>query len=62
MDSLQLKVEIKKVIDQMPENALPSILDYLKELQNKPDESLQLSMFMKLTLFEDKELLEKLAQ
>jgi len=37
-------------------------LEYLKELQRQSAGNIQLIKFMKQTLLEDKELLEKLAQ
>jgi hypothetical protein len=62
MTSIQVKTEIQKVLDQVPEEVLTDILDLLKELQKQPAENIQLVKFMKQTLSEDKELLEKLAQ
>jgi hypothetical protein len=62
MTAIQLKTEIQKTLDEVPEDVLPEILDYLKELQKQSAQNIQLAKFMKLTLTEDKELLEKLAQ
>ena len=62
MTTIQLKTEIQKTLDRVPEDVLPEVLDYLKELQKQSAESIQLAKFMKQTLTEDKELLEKLAQ
>ena len=62
MTTIQIKTEIQKVLDQVPEDALTDVLDFLKELQKQPAENIQLAKFMKQTLIEDKELLEKLAQ
>jgi hypothetical protein len=50
------------VLDQVPEEVLTDVLDFLKELQKQPAENIQLAKFMKQTLLEDKELLEKLAK
>ncbi len=62
MTSQQLKSEIQKTLDRIPENVLQDILNYLKLLQHKTSDQLQLSQQMKQILAEDKELLEKLAQ
>jgi len=62
MISVQVKTEIQKVLDKVPEEVLTDVLQYLKELQKQPSENVQLAKFMKQTLSEDRELLEKLAQ
>jgi hypothetical protein len=46
MTAIQLKTEIQKTLDEVPEDVLPEIL----------------TKFMELTLTEDKELLKRLAQ
>ena len=62
MTTIQLKSEIQNVLEHVPENVLPEVLAFLKDLQQRPEKDPQLSAFMKQTLIEDKELLEKLAQ
>ena len=62
MTTIQLKKEIQKVLDEVPENVLPDVLDFLRELQKHPAEDIQLAKFMKKILKEDKELLERLAK
>jgi hypothetical protein len=62
MTTIQLKTEIQNFLEKVPEDVLPEVLAFLKDLQQQPGESQQLSNFMKQTLIEDKELLEKLAQ
>jgi len=62
MTTIQLKTEIQNVLEQVPENVLPEVLAFLKDLQQRPEDDQQLAAFMKQTLIEDKELLEKLAQ
>lgn len=62
MTAQQLKSEIQKTLDQFPENSLQDILDYLKSLQDKSKDEVQLSRHLKQILAEDKILLEKLAQ
>ena len=58
----EIKTEIHKVIDNIPDNVLPDILDYLKELQDISHHKFELSKNLKLILSEDRELLEKLAR
>ncbi|HEY4326290.1 MAG TPA: hypothetical protein VGN20_20055 [Mucilaginibacter sp.] len=62
MTTIQLKSEIKKVLEQVPEKALPDVLDFLKELQAQPEDGVQLVNFLTRTLIEDRELLKKLAE
>ncbi|HAL82948.1 MAG TPA: hypothetical protein DCO83_12515 [Mucilaginibacter sp.] len=62
MTTVQIKTEIQKVLDQVPEEVLTDVLDFLKELQKHPADNIQLAKFLKQTLIEDKGLLEKLAQ
>jgi hypothetical protein len=62
MTTIQLKTEIQKVLDQVPENVLPEILNYLKQIQHQSPDQVKLSNNLKKILSEDKELLEKLAQ
>lgn len=62
MTTIQLKTEIQKVLDQVPEEVLADFLNYAKELQKHSSEDIDLAKFIKQTLIEDKELLEKLAQ
>jgi len=62
MDATQVRTEIQKVLDEVPEEVLSDVLEYLKELQRQSAGNIQLIKFMKQTLLEDKELLEKLAQ
>jgi hypothetical protein len=62
MTTVQLKTEIQKVLDKVPEDVLKDVLDYMNELQKHSAEDIELAKFMKQTLIEDRELLEKLAQ
>jgi hypothetical protein len=62
MTTIQLKTEIHKILDEVPEDTLPDVLDFLKELQQHPVENIRLVSHFKQILAEDKELLEKLAQ
>jgi hypothetical protein len=63
MTTIQLKAEIKNTLDEIPESSLPVALELLKKIRSgAKGEDPELIEFMKLTLIEDKELLEKLAQ
>ena len=62
MTSAQIKSEIQRVLHEVPEDVLTDILYFLKELQRLPSEEIHLARFIKQTLTEDKELLERLAK
>ena len=62
MTATQIKTEIQKVLDNVPENALQDVLDFLKELQASSPEHIKLTNNLRQILAEDKELLGKLAQ
>ncbi len=61
MTKTQIQSEIQKVLDSVPENVLPDVLDFLKVLQDKPAEKVKLTKNLRLIISEDKALLEKLA-
>ena len=62
MTATEIKKEIHKVLEQVPENLLVDILDLLKEVQSeKSSKSTWTSNFKKI-LEEDSDLLHKLAQ
>jgi len=62
MTTKEIKSEIQKTLDGIPENVLQDILDYLKEIQGKSADKLRLSKNLRDILTEDKELLERLAK
>jgi hypothetical protein len=62
MTAKQIKTEIQKVLDSVPEMVLEDILNYLKTIQSKPSDAISLSQNIRKILNEDRELLEKLAQ
>ena len=62
MTTQQIKSEIQKAIDGIPENVLQDILNYLKDIQGKTKDQVQMSQRLKQILTEDKDLLEKLAK
>jgi hypothetical protein len=61
MTTTDLKVEIQKAIDSVPESVLVDVLEYLKQIQSTPREKIVLSKNLSEVLREDKELLQRLA-
>ncbi len=61
MKTTDLKLEIHKAIDSVPDSVLVDILDYLKQIQETPNDKINLSKHLALILREDKELLQRLA-
>ena len=62
MTAIEIKTEIQKVLDQVPESILQDVLDFLKELQTKSVDDIKLANNLRKIISEDRELLEKLAQ
>ena len=62
MTSKEIKSEIQKVLDKVPDALLGDILDYLKIIREKSVHSVRMSNDVRQIISEDKELLEKLAQ
>jgi hypothetical protein len=62
MTAIEIKKEIGKVLDQVPEKLLADILDLLKEVQSDKSSNATLTSNFKKILSEDSDLLHKLAQ
>jgi len=62
MTTKEIRSEIQKTLDNIPENVLQDILDYLKTIQGKSPDKIKLGKNLRDILMEDKELLEKLAK
>jgi hypothetical protein len=62
MTAIEVKTEIQKVLNEVPENVLPEILKYLKQIQHQSPDQIKLNNNLKKILAEDKELFERLAQ
>ena len=62
MTSVEIKNEITKVLDQVPEELLLDILDLIKEVQSEKPSKTSLILNFKKILQEDIEVLQKLAQ
>jgi hypothetical protein len=62
MSKNEVKDQINKVLDNVSDEALESILSYLKQLISKSENDLILSNNLNKILAEDKEVLERLAK
>ena len=62
MTTQEIKSEIQKSLDKVPENILQDILDFLKKAENQSSTTVSLAKNMRDILLEDKELLERLAK
>ncbi len=57
----ELKSEISKAIDNVPEDALPQILEYVNSLQHQSFDKTKLNKFTDKVFEEDDEILRRLA-
>ena len=62
MTTTEIKKEIGKVLDRVPEKLLQDILNLLKEVEAEKNVKNKLTSNLKRILSEDNELLQKLAQ
>ncbi len=62
MTTKEIKSEIEKALDGIPENVLQEILDYLKVIRSKSADKVKLTKNLRDILTEDKDLLERLAK
>jgi hypothetical protein len=62
MTSIQIKAEIDKLLGEIPQDALQSVLDLLNEIKTQPSENTRLAANIKKIMEEDKELLTRLAE
>ena len=62
MTTKEIKSEIQKVIENVPDSILKEILSYLKQAQKTSLKDIKMSTHLRQILREDKDLLEKLAQ
>ena len=62
MSKKEIKEEISKVLDHFSDKALSELLKFLKELDSKHSSSITFKSSLDRILYEDKELLAKLAQ
>jgi hypothetical protein len=62
MATKELKDKINKVIDNMPDDILEDVFNYLKVMTSKSRSDIMLSQNLGKIIEEDKNLLEKLAK
>jgi|AntRauMFilla1563_2_1112583.scaffolds.fasta_scaffold04742_4 hypothetical protein len=62
MSKEEVKIAIKALLEETPEQVLQEVYDYLKSVQGKSEQSVSLSQHLRTILTEDKELLERLAR
>jgi len=62
MTTKDLKTEIQKALEQVPETALTEVLAYLHEIRNREPGSISNPVNLAKILGEDKDVLKKLAQ
>lgn len=62
MTTKDIKSEIQKSLDKVPERVLQDVLNFLKQIENQSIDKVNLTMNLKDILTEDKELLERLAK
>jgi len=62
MTSAQIKIGINSIIDEIPEEILPDILDFLQQLRQQPNDKIRQSNHLRKILSEDKELFRRLAK
>ena len=62
MTTKDLRKEINRVIQEVPDDFLTDILSYLKEIENKSKKDFDSLRHLKQIFKEDQELLEKLAK
>jgi hypothetical protein len=62
MTTLELKTEIHKAIDNVPDNALQDVLNYLNTVQHPSPDKKKLYEFIDKVFEEDAEVLRRLAE
>jgi len=62
MTTKELKIEINKIIEDIPESDLKEILNYLQIVKNISSEDLKLKGFLSKVLREERDLLTRLAE
>ena len=62
MTTKEIRKEINRVIQEVPENFLEDILSYLKQIEKKSKNDIEAFSDLKRIFKEDQELLEKLAK
>ncbi len=58
----EVKDEIQRIIERLPNEVLSDVWDYLKQLENSSKGEIELSLHLRKILTEDKNLLHRLAK
>ena len=59
---MEIKEEIKQIVDTLPEDVLGELLQYLRQIEKESRSQLHLSLNINTVLAEDNELLERLVE
>ncbi len=59
---MELKQEIVQIVNNLPNEVLGELLQYLRQVEKTTTEKMRLSINLNTILTEDRELLEKLAK
>ena len=62
MTTKQIKTEIQKLLDTVPDNVLQDLLSFLKQANKQSKDQSELSSYIKRILAEDRQVLEMLAK
>jgi len=62
MTAIEIKSEITRKLDNLPENSLAELLDLINDLQEYPSVDITTVYQLKQIIAENRQLLEKLAQ
>lgn len=62
MTAQEVKSQIKKLLEEIPEDALPQVLEYLQQVKSMSAEEVRLGQNLNQILKEDKDVLKRLAQ
>lgn len=62
MTKQEIKSEIQKSLDRLPETVLQDVLDFLRQAEGQSSEKTNLARNLRTILEEDKQLLQRLAQ
>lgn len=62
MTAHEVKQEITKLLEEIPEDSLPQVLEYLQQIKELSAKEVSMGQNLSKILKEDREVLEKLAQ
>jgi len=62
MTTKEMRSEIQKSLEKVPDSVLQDVLNFLRQVENHPSEKVNLARNLRAILTEDKEILERLAE